>query len=888
MLENGADVNTEINRFKNLNSYIDSGLYKTASTYSSMSEKDRRDARKRVEETKKRNKSVQVENSDKIYHASSSRIDKFNLVPHYLAEDKGVVFGTPSKVTALTFASPWKDSDLDHYSINDGPLTLKEKYEGALEKVYKGKKGYLYELDPKPFSWNPSLMRSERVSYTVPKILGVKEIPDVYEELLEEQRMNNLRLIKYKKSAREKIANLLSQRGRNQIKAGNFALPGGRYPIHDISHARNALSRVAQHGTQSEQATVRSAAKSKYPSIIIGSEKTATQTKAISDFVSKSLAQQAAAEGKAVTQGASKVNTNPKAQKGKTKTKGKTNANTKGKDATQSTVDTQVETPRSKPLDMSPSELDKIMQEALDKHQIRPDFKRITDTLPANVQTPNSVPRPSANPAQVSQPQAVTSNTAKLNPKQREAFDAFFNADVHISDTERQALAANMKKMPSARPPTMSRSQINPQPLPQFSSKPLPQINPQPLPQFSQNPNIPQPLPQFSSKPLPQTMPPSPSFFPQTAGPSQTQLNILNGSPPLQQNIPKAPTNVQPQAPKTQPNAQPKTDLYKAFRMSDTELSAPNPTGFVTNPLADKGTKFVPKADVNPSTSTGPSFTPQTSKPLEGDINSWFKQTGTPPQNFPQTAVNNTAPRAPVANAPVNNPAPQAHVSNTAPPTPPKPLTQVETLFAETQGFTPQQVYQMDPATRQKLLSGANESGLDPALDPNSKSFKGKKKKNKQLSNESKQKIKDTVENPEEQSSGMSIPLMAGLGIGGIFAGSAIANYVGGHDKSAQVNYRGMTFDDYNKPKEAPPGDKHKMVVLVKSQNKTKLVRFGHRDYKHNYSDSAKNNYLTRSAGIRDKNGNLTKDDPFSPNYWSRKVLWPESKKADGKALGHR
>tara|TARA_R100001440_G_scaffold16888_1_gene28627 strand:+ start:5877 stop:6149 length:273 start_codon:yes stop_codon:yes gene_type:complete len=41
----------------------------------------------------------------------------------------------------------------------------------------------------------------------------------------------------------------------------------------------------------------------------------------------------------------------------------------------------------------------------------------------------------------------------------------------------------------------------------------------------------------------------------------------------------------------------------------------------------------------------------------------------------------------------------------------------------------------------------------------------------------------------------------------------------------------------------------------------------------HNDSKRRKN-YLTRSAGIKDKNGNLTKDNPKSPNYHSRRILW--------------
>ena len=32
--------------------------------------------------------------------------------------------------------------------------------------------------------------------------------------------------------------------------------------------------------------------------------------------------------------------------------------------------------------------------------------------------------------------------------------------------------------------------------------------------------------------------------------------------------------------------------------------------------------------------------------------------------------------------------------------------------------------------------------------------------------------------------------------------------------------------------------------------------------------------YLTRTSGIKDGQGKLTKDDPMSPNWHSRKILW--------------
>lgn len=60
----------------------------------------------------------------------------------------------------------------------------------------------------------------------------------------------------------------LTAKGRKRIKGKNFALKGKRkYPIHDKSHARAALSMVARHGSASEKKRVRAAVHRKYPSI---------------------------------------------------------------------------------------------------------------------------------------------------------------------------------------------------------------------------------------------------------------------------------------------------------------------------------------------------------------------------------------------------------------------------------------------------------------------------------------------------------------------------------------------------------------------------------------------------------------------------------------------
>jgi hypothetical protein len=89
--------------------------------------------------------------------------------------------------------------------------------------------------------------------------------------------------------------------------------------------------------------------------------------------------------------------------------------------------------------------------------------------------------------------------------------------------------------------------------------------------------------------------------------------------------------------------------------------------------------------------------------------------------------------------------------------------------------------------------------------------------------------------------------------------------------------YLGEEFPGFNKPKKAPTGSKHKMVVLAKKGDEIKKVSFGHRDYedyRQHGSEKRRENYLARSVGIRNKSGELTKDDKFSANYWARKKLW--------------
>jgi len=68
-----------------------------------------------------------------------------------------------------------------------------------------------------------------------------------------------------------------------------------------------------------------------------------------------------------------------------------------------------------------------------------------------------------------------------------------------------------------------------------------------------------------------------------------------------------------------------------------------------------------------------------------------------------------------------------------------------------------------------------------------------------------------------------------------------------------------------------------KLVVRVKSRNSEAFVHFGdvqYEDYTEHKDKARRNSYLLRSKGIRNGNGKLSWKDPFSPSYYSVRILW--------------
>lgn len=88
-----------------------------------------------------------------------------------------------------------------------------------------------------------------------------------------------------------------------------------------------------------------------------------------------------------------------------------------------------------------------------------------------------------------------------------------------------------------------------------------------------------------------------------------------------------------------------------------------------------------------------------------------------------------------------------------------------------------------------------------------------------------------------------------------------------------------------NMPIKSTRKNKKMMVMatkIIRGKTYAKIIHFGQCGYGHNYSQKAKINYLKRSGGIRNKQGQLTKNDKWSANYWSRKILWPKNKPCKG------
>ena len=82
------------------------------------------------------------------------------------------------------------------------------------------------------------------------------------------------------------------------------------------------------------------------------------------------------------------------------------------------------------------------------------------------------------------------------------------------------------------------------------------------------------------------------------------------------------------------------------------------------------------------------------------------------------------------------------------------------------------------------------------------------------------------------------------------------------------INYRGVTFSGYSKPKRTPNHPKKSHAVLVKDNGKDKLIRFGHQSVRGDKKNTA------RAKSFKARHSKNIAKGKTSAAYWSNKVKW--------------
>lgn len=134
-----------------------------------------------------------------MYHGSSARIDGDYLLPRPSAVVNGekVVFATPDRTLALTFAGrQWSDDDLELGYVN-GQLTLEERSAGRFEAVYNRVEAYIYTVDATSFHQDMRLgmYKHEWISDSAVKIQEREYVPNVASALYEAARHGKLSIV---------------------------------------------------------------------------------------------------------------------------------------------------------------------------------------------------------------------------------------------------------------------------------------------------------------------------------------------------------------------------------------------------------------------------------------------------------------------------------------------------------------------------------------------------------------------------------------------------------------------------------------------------------------------------------------------------------------------
>ncbi len=88
------------------------------------------------------------------------------------------------------------------------------------------------------------------------------------------------------------------------------------------------------------------------------------------------------------------------------------------------------------------------------------------------------------------------------------------------------------------------------------------------------------------------------------------------------------------------------------------------------------------------------------------------------------------------------------------------------------------------------------------------------------------------------------------------------------------IEYRGERFSGYNKPKRTPKHKTKSHVVLAKSGDKVKLIRFGQQGVRGAGKNPTSKAQKARKASFKKRHAKNIAKGKMSAAYWANKTKW--------------
>ena len=131
-----------------------------------------------------------------LYHVSPNAGLKI-LYPRVSSHKKEYVYAIENLVIGLLFGVKMDDFDFNISTDKDGFPTVYECYPDAFKSIYQGKSCSVYVVDDEGFKRGLTSWSEELVCDTEVAVRDEIIVADVYERLLEEEALGNIKICRY-------------------------------------------------------------------------------------------------------------------------------------------------------------------------------------------------------------------------------------------------------------------------------------------------------------------------------------------------------------------------------------------------------------------------------------------------------------------------------------------------------------------------------------------------------------------------------------------------------------------------------------------------------------------------------------------------------------------